>query len=382
MTPSLDTKLIHAGEPQPRLAGAVVMPVFQSSTFLCDPEKGYHDNRYIRLNNTPTHDVLHAKLAAIENGEAALVTASGMAAIATTLLTALRAGDHLLAQDNLYGGTFDFVTRDLDRFGIGHTLVDADDPASWKNRLRPNTKAFYCETITNPLVQVADLTAVSRFARDHRLVSIIDNTFASPVNFNPLDHGFDLVLHSGTKFLNGHNDIVAGAVIGAKVWVDRIRLLLNHMGGSLDPHACFLLHRGLKTLAVRVRHQNQAALQVARFLADHAQVDHVHYPGLERHKQFSRARALFRGNGGVLSFAPKGGGPAAARLLTRLRIPLAAWSLGGAESLITQPAFTSHAGLSVEERARLGISDGLLRLSVGLESPDDLVADLHQALSG
>lgn len=376
----LETKLIHAGEPNPRLSGAVAMPIFQSSTFLCDDRAGYHGNRYIRLNNTPNHDVLHAKLAALENAETALVTASGMCAITTALLTVLRAGDHLLAQDNLYGGTHSFVAHDLERFGIAHTLVNADDPGSWRAHLRPNTKAFYCEAITNPLMQVADLAAIARFAREHNLVSLIDNTFTSPVNFRPVEHGFDVVLHSCTKSLNGHNDIVAGAIVGRAATIEQMRLALNHLGGALDPHACFLLHRGIKTLAVRMRHQNESALKIARFLEGHDRVAKVNYPGLESHPQHRRARELFRGCGGVLSFEVKGGGCAATKVLERVRIPIAAWSLGGVDSLITMPANTTHAGLTAAERRKIGISDALIRLSVGLEATEDLVDDLDQAL--
>ncbi len=379
-TQRMETKLIHGGEPRPNPSGAVVMPIYQSSTFLCDPTAGYHGNRYIRLNNTPNHDALHAKLAALENAEAALVMSSGMAAIATTLVTLLGGGDHMIAQSNLYGGTHTLLTHDLVDLGIGHTFVDAQRPETWRAAVRKETKVFYCETITNPLLEVGDLPAIARFAREHDLVSVIDNTFASPVNFNPIDHGFDLVIHSCTKSLNGHNDLVAGAVIGDAERVERIRHRLNHFGGALDPHACFLLHRGIKTLAVRMKHQNESAVRIARFLADHPNVLRVNYPALDAHPQFARARELFRGCGGVLSFEVKGGGEVAARLLTKVRIPLAAWSLGGVESLITQPATTSHAGLSSDERNALGISDALIRLSIGLEATEDLMADLDQAL--
>ncbi len=376
----LETKVIHAGEPQPRIAGAVAMPVFQSSTFITAEETGYHDVRYIRLNNTPNHVVLHAKFAALENGEAALVTGSGMAAISTSLLTVLHAGDHFLAQDCLYGGTHDFVTHDLHTFGITYTFIDADDPKSWEAHLRPNTKAIYVETITNPLMQVCDLTAVARFAHEHKLISMIDNTFASPVNFHPLDHGFTLCLHSGTKYLNGHNDIVCGAVIGPAELVESIRQRLNHLGGVLDPHACFLLHRGLKTLVVRVKHQNESAGRVARFLESHERVARVNYPGLESHAQHGRARELFAGFGGMLSLELKGGAAAAKRFLGHVTLAIVAPSLGGAESLITQPSKTSHAGMSADNRRRLEITDGLIRLSVGLEATEDLIEDLDQAL--
>src|SRR5438552_14625189 len=268
----LETKLIHAGEPEPRIHGAVSMPIFQSANFEYANEADYHSLKYIRLNNTPNHVALHQKLSALENAEAALVTASGMAAISTTLLTVLSTGDHLVVQDCLYGGTHDFITKDFASFGITYSFINAGDPDSWKRQVRPNTKAIYVETISNPLLQVPDLKAVAEFARAHSLVSLIDNTFASPVNFRPAEWGFDLSLHSCTKYLNGHSDIVAGAVIGRKELVEKVRHKLNHLGGSLDPHACFLLDRGIKTLVVRMKHHNESALTVARFLKDHSAV--------------------------------------------------------------------------------------------------------------
>ncbi|MFL6213104.1 MAG: trans-sulfuration enzyme family protein [Blastocatellia bacterium] len=376
----IETKIIHAGELLPRIEGAVALPIFQSATFEYNGEASYHDIKYIRLNNTPNHTALHRKLAALENAEAALVTASGMAAISTTLLTVLAAGDHLLAQDCLYGGTHDLLSTDFARFGISYDFVSGDDPDSWQARLRPNTRAIYVEAMTNPTVQVADLKAVARFAKANGLVSIIDNTFASPINFRPVEIGFDLSVHSGTKYLNGHSDIVAGAVIGRADLIEKVRHKLNHLGGTMDPHAAFLLHRGIKTLALRVHYQNASALRLAQFLEKHPRVSHVNYAGLESHPQHTRARELFEGFGGVLSFEVTGGIAAAERVLERVRLPIVAPSLGGVETLITRPATTSHAGMSVEDRVRLGISDSLIRLSVGIEATDDLIADFDQAL--
>jgi cystathionine beta-lyase/cystathionine gamma-synthase len=376
----LETKLIHAGEPEPLIGGAVSMPIFQSSTFEYAGQTSYHDLKYIRLNNTPNHLALHEKLASLENAEAAVVMASGMAAITTTLLTVLSSGDHVLAQDCLYGGTHDFITKDFASFGISFDFIDGDDPNSWKDHLRPNTKAIYVETITNPLLQVADLKAVVEFAKSHGLVSLIDNTFSSPVNFRPPEWGFDLSLHSCTKYLNGHSDIVAGAVIGRAELIERIRHRLNHLGGSLDPHACFLLHRGMKTLAVRVRYQNESALRIAKFLEDHPAVEKVNYPGLESHARHGRARELFDGFGGMVSFEMKNGMEAAERFIQKTTLPIIAPSLGGVETLVTRPATTSHAGLSPEDRQRLGISDGLIRLSVGIEATEDIIEDFEQAL--
>jgi cystathionine beta-lyase/cystathionine gamma-synthase len=376
----IETQLVHAGEPRPRIAGAVEMPIFQSATYEYAGEGSYHDVRYLRINNTPTQLALHDKIAALEHAEAALASASGMATITTTLLTVLSSGDHLLAQRSLYGGTHDFVTRELPRLGIACDFIDGDRRDAWPQLLRPNTRAIYVEAMSNPLLEVADLEGVVQFARAHGLLAIIDNTFATPVNFRPLDAGFDLSLHSATKYLNGHADIVAGTVAGAAATVERIRHTANHLGGSLDPHAAFLLQRGLKTLALRVRFQNQSALEVAQFLEAHPQVARVHYPGLTSHPQHARARGLFGGFGGVLSFELEGPASRAEEFAQRVRIPIVAPSLGGVHTLLTRPATTSHAGLTRSERERLGITDGLLRLSVGIEATEDLLEDFRQAL--
>jgi len=376
----LETKLIHAGEPDPLINGAVSMPVFQSSTFEYAGANSYHDLKYIRLNNTPNHIALHQKLAALENAEAALVTASGMAAISTTLLSILSSGDHLLAQECLYGGTHDFITKDLETFGISYDFIDGDDQGSWKHKLKPNTKAIYVESMTNPLLQVADLKAVVEFTKAYSLISLIDNTFPSPVNFRPPEWGFDLSLHSCTKYLNGHSDIVAGAVIGRADLIEKITHKLNHLGGSLDPHACFLLHRGLKTLAVRVKYQNESTLKIAKFLENHSAIEKVNYPGLESHPRHQRAREFFDGFSGMLSFELKGGIQAAERFIQNTTLPISAPSLGGVESLITRPAITSHSGMSPEDRQALGISDTLIRVSVGIEATEDIIEDFDQAL--
>ena len=377
----LETKLIHAGEPSPRVEGAVAMPIYQSAMFEYAGEESYHDLKYIRLNNTPNHAALHEKLTSLENAEAALVTSSGMAAISTSLLTVLKSGDHVLAQDCLYGGTHDFVTKDFAGFGISYDFIDADDPDSWKSKLRPNTKAIYVESMTNPLLQIADLEAVVEFAKTNGLVSLIDNTFPSPYNFRPVERGFDLSLHSCTKYLNGHSDIVAGAVIGRADLIERITHKLNHLGGSLDPHACFLLQRGMKTLAVRMKHQNESALKIAQFLWRHDAVSTVNYPGLETHPRHQRARDLFDGFSGMLSFEVKGGLQAAQRFMNKTTLPVIAPSLGGVETLLTRPATTSHSGMSREDREALGITDSLIRVSVGIEDTDEIIEDFEQALS-
>lgn len=377
----IETKLIRAGEPEPRVLGAVSMPIFQSAMFETFGGEGYHDIQYIRLNNTPNHAALNGKLAAIENAEAGLVCGSGMAAISTGLLTALSAGDHMIIQNTLYGGTHDLVTKDLPKLDIEFDFVEPDDPNSWESKLKPNTKVFYVESISNPLMGVGDLKAVVEFAKAHDLIAMIDNTFTSPINFRPPELGFDLSFHSCTKYLNGHSDIVAGAVIGKEGWVHKIKHKLDHLGGTLDPHACFLLHRGLKTLALRVQHQNASALKIATYLESHPKVRKVNYPGLESHPGHQRARDLFDGFGGMLSFELKGGLEDVDRFMRSVTIPLIAPSLGGVESLLTRPAVTSHAGMSDADREKSGISDTLVRMSVGIESADELIEDFDRSLN-
>ena len=378
----IDTQLVHAGSPQPRIEGAVAMPIFQSANFEYAGESRYDDLRYIRLNNTPNHLALHRLLSALEHAPAALVGASGMAIISTTLLSVLSAGDHVLAQDCLYGGTLDLLLNDFPKFGIERSFIDGNAPDSWAAALRPNTRAIYVEAMTNPLLEVADLRAVVRFAREHRLISIIDSTFATPVNYRPIEAGFDLAIHSATKYLNGHSDIVGGAVVGSVELLERITHKMNHLGGSMDPHAAFLLQRGLKTLALRVRHQNHGALAIAKFLASHAAVARVNYPGLESHPRHQRARELFEGYGGMLSFELDGSTERAEQFMRRVQIPIVAASLGGVETLLIRPAVSSHAGMSAEQRRQLGISDRLIRMSVGIEATDELMDDLAQALGG
>jgi cystathionine beta-lyase/cystathionine gamma-synthase len=375
----IDTKLVHAGEPTPRIEGAVAMPIFQSSTFVSEGGTSYDTMRYIRLNNTPNHDVLHAKLAALENTESALVTASGMAAITTSLFTLLKPGGHLLAQDVLYGGTLGLLDTQFEALGLSYDFIDGRDPSLWESKLRPETKAIYVETISNPMMGVPELGAVTEFAKAHGLISMIDNTFASPVNFRPAEWGFDLSFHSGTKYLGGHSDIVAGAVIGRADLIRTIFVNLKYYGGSLDPHACFLLHRGLKTLGVRVRQQNENALAIARFLEDHPAVATVNYPGLVTNVDHQRAEKYLDGFGGMLSFDPAGGAEAAKQLMDRVEIPIIAPSLGGVESLFSRPSTTSHLAVPPDGRAALGISDGLIRMSVGIESADDLIDDVRWA---
>ena len=377
----LETLLLHAGSRKPRPEGAIATPIYQSSTFEYSGESSYHDIRYIRLNNTPNHEVLAQKLAAIEETEDAVVAGSGMAAISTALMAILKTGDHLLIQNSLYGGTHDFVTRDLPDMGITVDFIDVSNPSSWDALRKPNTRAIYVETMTNPLLEVGDLEEVVRFATAHQLVSMIDNTFASPVNFKPCTLGYDLSLHSATKYLNGHSDLVAGAVCGSRDLVTKVRHKLNHLGGSLEPFGCFLLERGMKTLALRVERQNENALALATFLESQPGVRSVRYPGLASHANHERARRLFRGHGCMIALELDTDVAGCDRFLAHLRLPASAPSLGGVETLITRPALTSHSGMSAEERARSGIRDELIRISVGIESSSDQIADFEGALA-
>jgi cystathionine gamma-synthase/cystathionine gamma-lyase/cystathionine beta-lyase len=378
---SMETMAVHGGERRPGPEGSVVYPIYQGTVYSVEPGTGYHDIPYIRLNSTPSQRYLHDKLAALEGAQAAVATASGMAAVTTTLLSVLRAGDHLLASDCLYGGTHDFLTHHAEDLGWRYSFVDVHRPETWAAARTPQTKAFLVETITNPLMRVGRLREIADFARREGLLSVIDNTFATPVNFRPLQAGFDLCFHSATKYLGGHSDLVAGAVMGSAELIDRIRRTLNHYGGSLDPHAGFLLARGIKTLALRVRAQNDNATALAGFLAGHPQVAAVNYAGLVSHPDHKHAAELLSGFGGMLSMRLRGGEAAAQTLLDAVKLPFVAPSLGGVETLITRPAATSHAGMSPEDREQLGITADLIRISCGIEGTQDLIADFDQALA-
>lgn len=378
--PRVDTLAVHAGERRPGPDGSLVFPIYQGTVYTVEPGTDYHALKYLRLNTTPSQVHLHGKLAALEGTPAALATSSGMAAITTVLHTLLREGDHVLAGDCLYGGTHDFLTEHAEQLGWRVTFVDPHRPETWEAARTERTKVFLVETITNPLMRVGRLREVAEFARAGGMTSVIDNTFATPVNFRPSKLGFDLTVHSATKYLNGHSDLVAGAVMGDHELIGRVHRTLNLYGGSLDPHAGFLLARGLKTLAVRVRAQNATGQALATFLNGHPKVSAVNYPGLPHHPDHPHAAALLSGFGGMLSLRLVDGVPAAEALLEALRLPYPAPSLGGVETLVTRPALTSHAGMSPDDRARSGITDDLIRVSCGIEDTQDLIDDFAQAL--
>ncbi|MEE2857365.1 MAG: PLP-dependent transferase [Planctomycetota bacterium] len=374
------TKLIHAGEPDPRIGGAVVPPIFQSATFEQIPGSGYHDGRYIRLSNTPTHDHLHKKLVAICGTESALVASSGMAAITSTLLTLLGSGDTVIAQDRLYGGTESFLSGEVQRWGIDVQRFDACSPQTWQDP-PAGAKVVYCEVITNPTCRIGDLRAVASWAREHGLVSVIDATFATPVLVKPAELGFDIEVHSATKSMNGHGDICAGVIAGKANLVHEVHHCLNHLGGHLDAHACFLLHRGLRTMALRVERQCQNALEIARFLEGHEAVSLVNYAGLESHPDHHRCVELLGGRaGGVLSFDVAAGAEEAERIATSMRYMATAPSMGGVETLIIRPASSSHAAVDPQVRRAMGVPDSLVRIGCGVEDAADLVADLERVM--
>ncbi len=373
----LATDLVHAGAP--RLEGAVITPVFQSANYLQEEDaETYGAVRYLRLSNSPQQLALAEKLAAIERADDALPFGSGMAAISTALLSVLGSGDRLLVQENTYGGTTTLLA-DLHRYGIEVVTIDAARPETWADGCSSSTRAIYVEAISNPLMEVPELEAIVAFARERGLVSVIDATFQSPVGFQPIPFGFDLVLHSATKVMNGHSDLIAGVVAGSRDRVAKVRELQNHLGGHLDAHGCFLLDRGLKTLALRVGRMTDNARRMAAFLSEHPRVRRVRYPGLASDPHHARAARLFQHPGWMVSFEVDSE-QTAERLLARVTIALHAASLGSTETLLVRPSRTSHLGLSPADRARLGIDDRLVRMSVGIEDPDDLIDDLTQAL--
>ena len=381
----IETVAVHGhGDPKHR-SEPLAVPIYQTSTFeVGDSEEQLRvtgtDRFYTRYGN-PTHSAVEQAIARLEGTDASLLFASGMAAITTSVLTLVRTGDHVVAQADLYGGVMKFFTQWLPKFGVETTLVETTDTEGFARAVRPNTRLLYLETPTNPTLKLADLHRAAAIAREHKLISLIDNTFATPINQRPAEHGIDLVLHSGTKYFGGHADLICGVVTGRKDLVLEIRDTRTELGGSMDPHAAFLLLRGLKTLAVRVQRQNQNALRVAEFLEKHAGVKRVHYPFLASHPQRELARRQMSGGGGLLSFEVEATAEETRRFTESLQLFALAPSLGGVDSLVTIPVITSHAMVLPEERKRMGITDQLIRLAIGIENVEDLIADLEQAFA-
>lgn len=371
----IDTKCIHSGGGEDILSGGLNTPIIPSSAH------AYLDageTVYPRYFNTFNQKVLVEKLCALEGAEDGVVFSSGMAAISSVLLTFLKAGDHAVLQDEIYGGSHAFVEAFFDRFGIGCSFTGTDAGAM-EQAIRPETRLLFIETPTNPLLGIVDIGAVAGMARDRGCLTVIDNTFATPVLQNPLALGIDIVVHSGTKYLGGHSDLSAGAVVTRAELASRIRNTAVNFGGNLNALTCYLLERSLKTLAVRVGRQTENALEVARFLEAHPAFGRVLYPGLPHHPGHEAAAGQMSGFGAMLSFEPADPGLTADTFMRRLRLVRPAVSLGGVETTICDPARTSHAKVSAPVRARQGISDNLLRLSVGIEDAGDLVEDLRQA---
>jgi cystathionine beta-lyase/cystathionine gamma-synthase len=351
----------------------------QSVNYVQEP--GGDDNlMYTRYGNTPNADRIQKRIALLEGAEAALMLSSGMGATACGLLALLRPGDHLLASQFIYGGTHRLFTEEFMQMGINVTLVDPFEPRAWRRRLRKETRAIFIESPVNPTCRVLDMRGVSLLTKELGIALVVDSTMASPVNFRPLEHGADVVIHSATKFLNGHHDILGGVVCGTVPYIDEVRQKEIVWGQTPDPFACWLLERGLKTLDVRVKRQNETAMQVALWAEGRKEVRRCHYPGLESHQDHEIAVDQLDGFGGMVAFELTGGARAADRFARRLKLARYAASLGGVDTLVSEPRFSSHARLTSDERARLGIPDGFIRLSVGLEDVDDIIADLEQAL--
>ena len=375
---ALATLLLHAGEGPHAAGDPVVPPLVQSVNYVQEP--GSEDLLYTRYGNTPNADRLQKRLAALEGAEDALVLSSGMGATACGLLALLRPGDHLLACQYLYGGTLRLLMEEFRQMGIDVTLVEPFEPRAWRRRLRKETRAIFIESPVNPTCRVLDMRGVSLLTKELGIALVVDSTFASPVNFRPLEHGADVVIHSATKFLNGHHDVLGGVVCGTASYIDEVRQKEILWGQTPDPFACWLLERGLKTLDVRVQRQNASAMELARWLEGRKEVRRVHYPGLVSHPDHAIAVDQLDGFGGMLSFELGGGARAADRFAKRLKLIRYAASLGGVDTLVSEPRFSSHARMTPDERVRVGIPDGFIRLSVGLEDVNDILADLEQAL--
>jgi cystathionine beta-lyase/cystathionine gamma-synthase len=369
------TRCVHSGTRKDPNTRGINTPVYTSSSFeyLDTPE-----NVYPRYFNTPNQTAVVRKLCELENAEDGLLFSSGMAAISTAMLSFLNNGDHVVLQKDIYGGTHHFVTAEFKRFGIEYTFV-SNHTDEIERAVQKNTRVIYIETPSNPLLLITDIAATAQIARASNALSIIDNTFATPINQNPLDLGIDIVTHSGTKYLGGHSDLCCGAVLARKELTGKISATAANLGGSLNAMTCYLLERSLKTLGIRVDRQNQNARVIAEYLQKDPRIPQVYYPGLENHPGYAVAKNQMKGFGGMLSFELDGRDPE--RFLKNLKVITPALSLGGVETIVCSPATTSHQKITAAERAELGISDGLLRLSVGIEDAEDLIADIDGALA-
>jgi cystathionine beta-lyase len=372
---SVETACVHAGTLVDENIKGVNTPIHTSTSFAY---LGVDDVVYPRYFNIPNAEALGRKISLLEHGEAGLVFSSGMAAISTTLFTFLNNGDHAIFQKGLYGGTFNMVTKDIEKFGIQYDITPDNNISSFEKLIRPETKLIFIETPSNPLLAITDIQGIASLAKARNLISVIDNTFASPVNQNPIDYGIDIVLHSATKYLGGHHDICAGAAVSSEEYIQKIRNTAFTLGGSLNATTCYLLERSIKTLAIRVKCQNENAHKIAEFLSGNPEIERVYYPGLANHPGHNIAARQMSGFGGMLSFELRDADPVLFQQNLRLIRPSV--SLGGVDTIICSSVLTSHRHLSMEERDREGIRNNLLRLSVGIEDPADLIEDINQAL--
>ena len=380
-----ETEAVRGGTSLHKKNGPLSTPIYQTSTFeVTDNDELVRatptDHFYTRYGN-PTHTVVENAIAELEGADASLLFSSGMAAITTSILALVKAGDHIVAQRDIYGGVTKFLSQWLPRLGIETTFVDTNDIEQHERAIRPNTKIVHIESPTNPMVRVVDLEKIAALARKHKLISTIDSTFATPINCRPAEWGIDLVLHSGTKYFAGHSDLICGIATGRRDLIGQIHLTRNTLGCCMDPHAAFLLLRGIKTLAVRVERQNQSALRVAEFLAGHPKVGRVHYPMLKGHPEYALAKKQMAGAGGVLSFEVNGTGADACRVTEALNLFTLAPSLGGVDSLVSIPVLTSHSMIDPSLRKKMGVTKQMIRLSVGIEHVEDLIADLEKGLA-
>ncbi len=372
-----NTICIHEGEVIDEQFKGAISPIYLSTSY------AFEDvaiKRYPRYFNTPNQEALSKKIALLEKGEAALLFGSGMAAISTTLLAFLKQGDHIVLQRTLYGGTANLINEEFEKYGIDYSYVTTQDPQGFEAQLQENTKIIYIETPSNPLLTLVDIQAIATLAKSKGILTIIDNTFASPVNQNPIELGIDIVIHSATKYLGGHSDILAGAVIASNAHIDTIFQLGKNLGGSLSDFTVWMLERSIKTLGIRVKQQNENALLLAQWLSQHEYVQNVYYPGLPTHPDHALAKKQMKGFGGMLSFELTEQIDAS-QFLKKLQLIKSSMSLAGVESTMVSPHLTSHALISQEERDQQGISDNLLRFSVGIEEYDDLRQDIAQAIT-
>ena len=372
----INTICTHIGEVEDKQFKGAVSPLFMSSSYAFED---VDVKRYPRYFNTPNQEGLSKKIAALEHAESALIFGSGMAAVSTALFAFLKAGDHIVLQQTLYGGTYSLVTEEFDKYGISYSFTEGWKPEDFEAKIQENTKVIYIETPSNPLLTITDLNAIGRISKKHGIVSMIDNTFASPVNQNPIDFGIDIVIHSATKYMGGHSDICAGAVAATAVHIERIFQLAKNFGGSLSDYTVWLLERSIKTMGLRVKAQNENAQKMAEYLNNHKNISRVYYPGLPSHPDHELAKSQMHGFGGMMSFELNEKFDSS-KFRKSLQLIKSSMSLAGVESTLISPAVTSHALMNAEVRAEQGIKDGLIRFSVGIEESEDLIADIEQAL--